>query len=445
MQSSLFFLGRPLACRRAAFVALVLLSAAAFAGAQEPQSLTAAAARTAARRASPELAGAREAAAAARARERQAAAYPNPTLAFSREQASGAGQSGSQDIAVLEQPIEFGLRSARRDAFRLRREAAEARVLAAESQLDYEVTRVFALVVAADRRAALSAEAASAFEQARRVADERLAAGDISGYEHRRLRLEVARYAAARAEAELARHAARVALAALVATDVDATGALTLTLADPAPETREPGVLTALLAQAQRTRAEIRAAELDAEAAAAEARLASRERIPMPSLAGGIKRERLETAPGQSVGLSGLALGLSLPLPLWDRRAGAVAAAEADTRQRRAEVLSVQRLVAREVTDAYEAYRAARAQVVALEPHLGPESRAALGAAAVAYTEGEISLVEWLDAARAYQEAESSLAALRAELHVRFAALQRAVGVPLSTTSITGGAAAPKE
>jgi len=60
------------------------------------------------------------------------------------------------------------------------------------------------------------------------------------------------------------------------------------------------------------------------------------------------------------------------------------------------------------------------------------ESAAALRAAQVAYDEGEISLAEWLDAVRAYQEAEVSYATLRAESLIRRAALERAIGAPLS-------------
>ncbi|HVE78793.1 MAG TPA: TolC family protein, partial [Gemmatimonadaceae bacterium] len=184
--------------------------------------LSLAEARAAARRTSPDLAAAREAVAAAAARERQAAAFPNPTLAYGREQTSADGQTNSQNIATLEQPLELGgIRGARRDAARLRREALEARLAAAEIQLDFDVARAYALALAADRRATLADQAAGAFGQALRISERRLAAGDVSGYANRRMRLEAARYAALRAEAELARRSARLALAALVARSAD--------------------------------------------------------------------------------------------------------------------------------------------------------------------------------------------------------------------------------
>jgi outer membrane protein TolC len=84
--------------------------------------------------------------------------------------------------------------------------------------------------------------------------------------------------------------------------------------------------------------------------------------------------------------------------------------------------------VVREAEEAFAALYAADTEVARLGPALGPEAAAALKAAETAYSEGEISLVEWLDAVRAYYEAESIFATLRAELHVRRAALVRATG-----------------
>ena len=95
----------------------------------------------------------------------------------------------------------------------------------------------------------------------------------------------------------------------------------------------------------------------------------------------------------------------------------------------------MRRRVAREVAEAYDAWRTAEEQRAALAPQLGAESRAALRAVQVAYAEGEVTLVEWLDAVRAYQEAESTFANLQAEVLIRRAALERAVGARLSARS----------
>jgi outer membrane protein, heavy metal efflux system len=392
--------------------------------------------RNAARQASPELRALREAASAAAGRERQAGAWLNPTFAYGHERTSRDGATNSQHIAQLEQPLELGgQRGARRDAARLRREASEARLAAGQARLDYDVARAYAIAIAADRRALLAAQAATAFVEAERVSAQRLAAGDVSGYADRRLRLEAARYAAQRAAAMLARRTARLELAALLTSAPD-TLADRLVLADSlsAAGARETTATPMSLAAdslqrlARARRAELRALTFEQQAAAAEVRLVARERIPVPTLAAGYKTEE---AAGSGGGFNGLVAGFSLPLPLWDRRAGAVQAAEAQARQAVAERATLERQVAREVAEAAAALEAIETERALLAPHVGPRTEAALRAVRVAYAEGDITLVEWLDAVRAYQEAEATFASLEADVLVRRAALERAVGAPL--------------
>ncbi|MDQ3699213.1 MAG: TolC family protein [Gemmatimonadota bacterium] len=417
-------------------------------GQQSGTPLTLAEARAAARRASPELRAAREAATAAEARARQAGAFPNPTLAYSHERTSRAGATNAQHLATFEQPLDvLGQRTARRYAAALRAAAASARIDAAQARLDFDVTRAFAHAVAAERRATLARQAADAFTEAQRVSRIRLAAGDVSGYANRRLQLEAARYAVLAAQTALARDSARLALAVLVADSAAVlSGAMLGTAALPL-DTRTldsigvaPSVDTAKLAEpalaaggdslhalALASRAELRAARLERDAAAAEVRLAGRERIPVPVVTAGIKSERTPDADG----FRGLVAGVSLPVPLWDRRGGAIAAADADTRRVEAELDALRRQIAREVAEALAARRAVDAQLAALGPRIDADTDAAIGAARVAYAEGEITLVEWLDAVRAYQEVEFLFAALQAESLIRRAALERAVGFPL--------------
>ena len=390
--------------------------------------LTLAHARESARRLSPELTAAREGTRAATARERQARAFPNPTLSYQREQTSENGQTNSQNIISLDQPLEIGgQRGARAAAGRLRREVADARLAAAEAQLDFEVTRAYALTIAADRRAALAHEAAGAFSRARRASETRLVAGDVSGYAHRRVQLEATRYAGVLAEAVLAQRTARLTLASLIAQNPDVLAPLDAVLKDPVGGSSVTLTTDSLRALALRHRADLRLAVLEAEASAADARVIGRERIPVPVLTGGAKTEQVVGG----ADFRGFVAGVSLPLPLWDRRSDAVEAANADARRRVAEADVVRRRIVREVDEAADGLRAVDEQLALLAPQLGPESQRALRAAQVAYSEGEVSLVEWLDAVRAYQEAEATFASLRAESLIRRAALERAVGLPL--------------
>jgi cobalt-zinc-cadmium efflux system outer membrane protein len=393
-----------------------------------PATLTLDQAREMARRVSPELTAAREALAAAAARERQAGALPNPTLSYQREQTSSDGQTSSQNVASIDQPIEIGgTRGARVAVARYRREVAEAQLAAAQARLEYDVTRGYALAVVADRRASLAEQAASAFRGARAVSQARFVEGDVSGYAHRRIQLEAARYAVLLAEAQLEQRTARLTLASFLSPSPDSVHAFLAAELMPHDAPTVSAIVPStdsLQALAALHRAELRATMLEAEAAAAEARLASRERIPVPVLTAGLKTEQVA---GDD--FSGFVAGIALPIPLWDRRRGAIESASAESRRRVAEVEVVRRRVAREIVEAADALRVAARQLELLGPQLGAESQAALRAAQVAYSEGEISLVEWLDAVRAYQEAEATFASLRAETLIRLAALERAVGI----------------
>lgn len=416
------------ACALCAVLAVVLSAQASAAETQDgaPQRLTLDHAKEKARAASPALDAARAAVAAARGEERQAGAFPNPALVYAHEETSQGGDTNREDIALVQQRLEIaGQRGLREEAARLRREAAEAQLAAAVRTLDFDVSRAYALAVAAERKAAYASEAADAFARAREISAERRRRGDVSGYEDRRTALEAARYAALRAEAERERRTARAELASLLAVSPEAAPVLEAPLADALDVAPPIGDLVPLRAAALERHPAIRAAELARRAEEAEARLARRERVPDATVGLGYKREEVADVTGS---WDGFAAQVSVPLPLWDRRGGAIAAAEARARGGAAELRRVRRRVALEVERTWSEVQAASTQLEAIRPQLGAEAEAALTAARTAYREGEIALVEWLDAVRAYYEAESTYADLLADHFIRRAALERAVG-----------------
>lgn len=420
-------MSKNIAC--AALMALAHFILASSMEAQTPSSLSLPEALALARAASPELAAAREAVAVARGDELQAAAFANPSFMYSTERTSGGAATNRERTAGLGQSIEIGgQRRMRREIANLRTQAAEARLQAAETRTRFEVTRVYALAVAADRRASLARSASLAFTEAARVSERRLAAGDISVYADRRLRLEAARYATLVAEALLASRATRVALSALISASPDSIAPIDAILSDSVPAVRQAAGSDAMRIAALLSRPDLRAASFEADASAGEARLAARERVPTPVISAGLKSEEFAGSPEP---LRGFTAGFSVPLPVWDRRRGAIDAAEAGARQRTAELASARRRVIAEVIEAHDALLVAEQQIAVLAPQLGPQAAAALRSAQFAYAEGEITLLEWLDAVRAYHEAEAAYAGLLTETMIRRAALERAVGTPL--------------
>ena len=392
--------------------------------AQAPERpLTLAEALALARATSPELAAARQTVAAALGRERQADAFPNPVLGYGREQTSNDLTHNSQDVVSLEQTLDiFGQRSARRNAAELHRSAAEARLAAALGRVDYQVIRTYALARAATRRAALAEEAAGSFRRAVNVSRDRLAGGDISGYQHRRLRLEAARYTALELEARVARDSAIRTLRLLTGTDAGR-----LQLVDSLPPTALTIPVDSLVSRALENRAELRVANLDTQAAEAEMEVTRADRRPLPVVSAGYKTERV--ADGER--LHGFIVGLSLGLPLWDRKGGAIEFAQGEAGRRAADLAALRRDTRAEVEAAVDAMVALNGELTGLLAELGEEAVRARGAAEAAYNEGEITLIEWLDAVRAYHEAETTYITLWSEYVTRRAELQQATGVLL--------------
>lgn len=410
----------------AALLASIPASAGEAVGASD--FLTLEQARERARITSPRLAAARETIAAARGEERQAGAFPNPVFGYERDQTFRSGEMIEEDVALIEQPVEIGgQRGLRREVARRRRTSAEAALRVAEIELDFEVTRAFAQALAADERASQTQRAAEAFVQAREASRQRRRAGDVSGYDDRRLALEVARYEALRAQARSKQRAARLALAESIESPERMRRLIEAHLQEP-PDADPPSVsLEELLEIALAGHPRLRAAEAEAAAADSAARLAGRGWVPTPVIGAGYKREH-EAGTGS---FEGYVAAISLPLPLWDRGQGDREAAEARARRAQADLRRLRRRVVQELDTAWTAYHAAADSLAALMPHLGREASAAVDAARMSYAEGEIRLIEWLDAVRAYQEAAATYADVRAEVWIQHATLQRAAGVPL--------------
>ena len=392
-----------------------------------PLSLTTA--REMARDANPYLIQAQNEAEANRGFERQAGALLNPTFSYVREQTTLSAGTNWENIFELNQPIEIsGARGARKSLARSRREAAEALVKLAEWEIDFRVGSAYAQVLAAEYRSQETRDAVAIFDRAKEVAAVRLEQGDISGYEYRRIALEAARYISLDASLESERNYARLQLAQLIAPSADSVqviaSAMILSDLEFPDEVDLP--LDTLVEMALNQRRDLVAQEHEVAARVSELRLRRREALPNPEVGFGFKNESSAGDTG-----SGFTFRIGLQVPLWNRSGGEVRAQSALVLVAESEREQLRRSVEGEVRQAWSALRAAQRQVVALEDLLGEDARIGLQAAEAAYAEGEISLVEWLDAVRAYHEAQLNFSDLVAGRAVRFMDLQRAVGVDL--------------
>lgn len=371
---------------------------------------------------SPELLVVREAAAAARGRALSAGKPRNPEMTATREQLSAdrTGTRYHETILALSQTIQIaGQRGLRGETATLSADAADLRVEADRLRLSFEVHRVYVRAAAAEATLAAVAEVVDIVRRVEEAGAERFAAGDISRFDRDRLRIERARYETLLVDARVALEDASLTLTLLVAPDpvgredrfLPSEGLADLMAASPDVEV-DLGELSDL--------AEARALEVEIDAADAALDLERRARIPDLTVLAGYKH--------QAGGLQGVVMGISFPVPSWDRNRGGIVEAERNLAAARARRALLHRELENEFRRAWERYRALEERKMILDELLPPDPGELLETARVAYAEGEMSLVELLDAADAFLDARTSVNALLSDYLIAAYDLERATG-----------------
>jgi cobalt-zinc-cadmium efflux system outer membrane protein len=372
----------------------------------------------------------------AEARVVSAGTATNPGIVASHEQL-GDGGSYDETILSLAQTVEIGgQRGLRRSAARLTATAAETDLLAERARLAFAVHRAYVRAAGRESDLAALAEAAAVVRQVEASGSVRFAEGDVSRFERSRLQIERARYETLLSETGLAVVDAGRELAMLLAPDSVSTGLLLLPSGPlPGAETLRPTLTLDSALLAASARAEVRAADARVEAMRTALALQRRERLPDVTLSAGYKR--------QADGLQGAVLGVSVPIPLRSRNEGAVAEAQAalDAALVRREIAL--RQAEGEIRRAWDTVRFLDDRTRVLAPALLPASTGLLETAGVAYAEGEMSLVELLDAADAYRSARETANRLLADYLLAVYDLERATGRLLDVRGTSAADSAP--
>ena len=350
-------------------------------------------------------------------RASQGAAYPNPALSFLREDLSRGSADYAENTFSLQQTLEWPGRTVARSRAADRATAAARSSYRSDSlRLVLEVRRSYLAAAEAERRVEVLARVAGVFREAVEHGEARRAEGDISGYELRRLKLERARLEQRLAAARIERNATRRELAARILPGSDTVAVATRGL----PDGRPPEVAREDALAAARRRPGVASGRQALQAADAEASAARLRRIPHLRLTGGFKT--------QTDDFDGPVLGVSLSLPLFDRKGGDVQAAEA-RRSAAAARLDLRRREARnDVLRALDRYGSVRRRSRIVGRELLAPSGELLTIARTAYAAGEMELVELLDGADAYLASRLTALELRAELWMAWHELVRAMG-----------------
>jgi cobalt-zinc-cadmium efflux system outer membrane protein len=167
----------------------------------------------------------------------------------------------------------------------------------------------------------------------------------------------------------------------------------------------------------------LRALQQLGERAMREAEAARRARLPSPNVFGGVKR-----ADGEAGRETGGVFGLNFAVPLFDTGGREAARWEAERARAEAERVSIQFRIRSEVLGASEVLAVRQAALAQEQPGAADEL---VQIAEVAYREGEVGILELLDAVRTASRARIRGTDLRLDARLAEIALERAVGEAL--------------
>jgi cobalt-zinc-cadmium efflux system outer membrane protein len=108
----------------------------------------------------------------------------------------------------------------------------------------------------------------------------------------------------------------------------------------------------------------------------------------------------------RDIDLSATGGGISIPLPLWNRKGGEVAKAAAAKSQAGHELALTRQELETKLASQYSLYETARRQVESFQKHIIPQAGESLRLAQFSYQHGEIGLLEVLDTRRVYRTTE---------------------------------------
>ncbi len=341
--------------------------------------------------------------------------FPNPAASYTRE---GAGFT---EFFQVDQSLPaFGLRKALERAGVAAREAAEAERDARLWQLRSTGHETVARLRAASERINAAESLVTLVDGLIQVLSTREREGEGSRFDRVRAQQELVDAQQVMAASAIERSEARSALAALLPPGTTVPESIAALPQAPPAES-----IDALIARATASRAELRALQAAARRFSLEADVARRTTGVAPTITAGLKRadEAGETRAGGVV-------GVSVAVPFFNRGTRDAARWNAERVRAELERAAVEADIRGQIRRAAEALALRRqsGEVVAASLASADEL---IAIADVAYREGEIGILQLLDAYRTAARARER--AIETNLNLRLAqiALERAVGVSL--------------
>jgi len=275
---------------------------------------------------------------------------------------------------------------------------AEAQLADAVRRLKLDVTVAAVDVLEAKAKLRLARENLDTLSRLVELNERRLTSGALPPLEVTRSRVAMLQYRGSVKAAELNLSQARLKMHALLGrqptdplVDIDDTLGV-----PPAPR---PADLDALQAAARSYRPDVRALHNDQARSQSDLRLQVAQGRVDYTIGAEYRRQQGVNGKGNLAGLF-----FSVPLPVFNRNQGEIARAEAEHEKAGRSVVALETNVASEVASAYEEYETARQLLADMERELLKPAADARAGTAYVYQAGATSLLDFLDAQRAFNE-----------------------------------------
>lgn len=351
----------------------------------------------------------------AEARVLTARLRPNPVVSVGGDHMDLLG-TGFNDLNAGG-PTEFSLRTdflwERAGKRRLRTEVAEAARSVAQLQflnsvrgVVLDVQSAFVDALLARDSLALARENLSSLNQIVEINAARVKAGDLAEVELIRSRLAALQFETSVRQAELKLRAALVRLQTFLgrskpSPSFDVAGDLSRAKAAPA--------LEELRTSARELRPDLRALNRDRERAEAELRSQIAQGKVDYTLGTEYRRQQV-AAKSNSLGVF-----LNVPLPVFNRNQGEIERARQERQQIHWRVGALEAAIAAEVENAYQQFLTARSLLEAIGGQMVAQARDVREITEFSYKRGEATLLQLLDAQRAFNETMQAYNEARAE------------------------------
>jgi cobalt-zinc-cadmium efflux system outer membrane protein len=413
---------------RATLAGLLLLDLAGPALAEQIRTLTLADALALAEQQNPTLSAQAQSIESSRAGEITAGLRPNPTL---------QNDTTSATLGVYQEFEVGGKRRARLESARLATSISQTDFADARRTLVFNVRQAFIGALLAKANVALARENLESFQKVVDLNRVRLEKGALSGADFLKIEIQTLQFQTDLEDATLALKTARATLRALVGGsnlegEFDVEGTLRAT-----PFEKN---LVELQQLAIANRPDLKSAETGIRKGAADVHLARANSFPDPTIGASLLHTGNEIGgpswfepfypKGETSNAMGL--GVSFPLPLFNRNQGEIARARSE--QRRAEYLAraARNQVLQDVETAYASFESSRDRVRLYEQTYLSRARESRDIAEFAFQKGATSILDFLDAERTYRTTQLAYRKELAAHETNLAQLEAAVGTPVT-------------